>query len=104
MLQLLIAVASAVALVLRSTHGNIEWWFFSLLGFALVTISFVMFRVDTGIRKNSEILGQVARDIGDKGVPDVSNPWRSVAHWLALSVLGLGSLMLIWPVVSMLKT
>lgn len=96
MLQLLVAVASASALVLRSTQGSIEWWFYSLLGFALVVISSAMLKIGAGIRKNSKVLGQVAKAVGDKGIPDVSNPWRSVAHWLAFSVCIVGGALFIW--------
>lgn len=98
MLQLLVAVASATALVLRSTHGNIDSWFYCLLGVALVVISFVMFRVAAGIRRNSQILKKVAEKLGDNGIPDVSNPWRSFAHWLALSICVTGALLIVAPV------
>lgn len=104
MLQLLVAVASATALVLRSTQGCIEWWFYSLLGFALLIISFVMFKVGAGIRKNSEVLSHVGKIVGDEGIPDVSSPWRSVAHWLALSICALGGALLIWSIVINFRT
>ena len=95
MLQLLVAVASATAVVLRSTEGAVEWWFFSLLGFALLLISFVMFKISAGIRRNSEVLRHAAETVGDRRIPDVSNPWRSVAHWLALAVCVVGGALLI---------
>ena len=95
MLQLLVAVASATALVLRSTTGPVEWWFFALLGFALITIAFVILRVGEAIRRNSEVLKSVAEAIGDHGIPDTSNKWKSIAHWLAvlMMLLGVGLLM-----------
>lgn len=95
MLQLLVAVASATALVLRSSKGPIEWWFYSLLGFSLVVISVVMMKIGTGIRTNSQVLKRVASNVGDTGIPDVSSSWRSVAHWLSVSVCIIGSALLV---------
>ena len=94
MLQLLIAIASATALVLRSTTGEIEWWFYFLLGMSLMTLSFVMLRIGSGIRKNAIQLKAAAEAIGDRGMPDVSNEWMSVAHWIAVLVMGLGALLI----------
>lgn len=94
MLQLLIAVASATALVLRSTSGELEWWFFALLGAALAALAFVMLRIGGGIRKNAIALRKAGTAIGDNGLPDVSNKWKSVAHWLAISVMILGFAMM----------
>ncbi len=94
MLQLLIAIASATALVLRSTSGEIEWWFYLLLGFSLVTLSFVMLRIGSGIRKNAAALKYAAEGIGDDGMPDVSNEWKSIAHWIAVLVMGLGAFLI----------
>ena len=94
MLQLLIAVGSATALVLRSTSGSLEWWFYALLGAALVTLAFVMQRIGSGIRTNANALRKVGKAIGDSGIPDVSNKWKSVAHWLAIAVMVLGLAMM----------
>ena len=91
MLQLLVAIASATALILRSTSGDIEWWFYFFLGVALVIIAFVMFRIGGGIRKNAETLKKAAEIIGDHGMPDVSNKWKSIAHWISVIVMGLGA-------------
>jgi hypothetical protein len=102
MLQLLIAVASAIALVLRSTQGEIEWWFYSLLGFTLLIISCVMLKIGSGIRTNSEVLREFGKKIGDNSIPDGANKWRSIAHWLALLVFALGSGLLIWSFATVL--
>ena len=94
MMQLLIAVASATALVLRSTSGEIEWWFYLLLGTALVTLAFVMLRIGSGIRNNAKALKEAAEAIGDNGMPDVANEWKSVAHWIAVLVMVLGAFLI----------
>ncbi|MEE9453876.1 MAG: hypothetical protein V3V13_05770 [Paracoccaceae bacterium] len=94
MLQLLIAIASATALVLRSTSGEIEWWFYFLLGFTLVTLAFVMLRIGSGIRNNAVVLKAAADAIGDHGMPDVSNEWKSIAHWIAVLVMGMGAFLI----------
>lgn len=69
MLQLLIAVASATALVLRSTSGDLEWWFYALLGAALATLAFVMLRIGGGIRANVLPLRKAGHPA-----------WRTIAH------------------------
>ena len=94
MLQLLIAVASATALVLRSTSGDLEWWFYALLGVALATLAFVMLRIGSGIRANAITLQEAGEAIGDDGLPDVSNKRKSVAHWLAIVVMVSGLAMM----------
>ena len=94
MLQILVAVASATALLLRSTSGPIDWWFFCLLGSALAIIGFVILRIGNGIQANAKILKSAAEAIGDEGIPDVSNRWKSVAHWIAVLVVALGAVLL----------
>lgn len=93
MLQILVAIASATALLLRYTTGTLEWWFFCLLGTSLLIIGFVMLRIGDGIRANNKVLKKAAEAIGDNGIPTVSNPCRSVAHWISVSVMVLGALL-----------
>ena len=95
MLQLLIAVATGTALVLRSTTGEIEWWFYALVGFSLSVIAFVMLRIGDAIRRNAVVLRSAADTIGDDGIPDTSNKWKSVAYWLAIVVLALSFLLVL---------
>jgi len=100
MLQLLIAIASATALVLRSTSGDIEWWFYLLLGFALAILAVVMLRIGSGVRKNAVALKEAAEAIGDNGIPDVSNKWKSIAHWIAILVMGLGGVFIVTSIIT----
>ena len=93
MLQILVAIASATALLLRYTTGTLEWWFFCLLGISLLIIGFVMMRISDGIRANNKVLKKAAKAIGDNGIPIVSNPWKSVAHWISVLVMVLGALL-----------
>jgi len=90
MLQILVAIASATALLLRSTTGPIEWWFYCLLGVSLLIVGFVMIRIGSSIRTNASVLKEAAEALGDEGMPDVSNQLKSVAHWIAVSVMILG--------------
>ena len=102
MLQILVAIASATALLLRYTAGTLEWWFFCLLGTSLLIIGFVMIRIGHGIRANNKVLKKAAKAIGDKRIPTVSNPWKSVAHWISVLVMVLGAVLLgksIWMAV-----
>ncbi|WP_187431759.1 hypothetical protein ROLI_025430 [Roseobacter fucihabitans] len=95
MLQLLIAVATGTALVLRTTTGDIEWWFYALVGFSLLVIAFVMFRIGGAIRGNAVVLQKAAVELGDMGIPDTGNKWKSVAYWLAWAVFMLGTALLL---------
>ena len=95
MLQILVAIASATALLLRYTAGTLEWWFFCLLGTSLLIIGFVMIRIGHGIRANNKVLKKAAKTIGDKRIPTVSNLWKSVAHWISVLVMALGAFLLI---------
>ena len=97
MLQILVAIASATALLLRYTAGTLEWWFFCLLGTSLLIIGFVMIRIGHGICANNKVLKKAAEAIGDNGVP-VSNPWKSVAHWISVLVMVLGAFLLGRPI------
>lgn len=102
MLQMLIAVASATALILRFTSGEVDWWFHELLGVALLMLAFAMFRIGRGIRQNANVLRKAAAIIGDSGIPDVNNEWKSVAHWIAVLVAGLGAILLLYGLAMLL--
>ena len=98
MLQLLVALGTATALILRSTTGPLEWWFYLLLGGALVLIAAVMHLISAGIRRNGEVLQKVGKDIGDTEIPDVSVPMKSISHWMMLCV-GLSGLgLIVWGI------
>ena len=102
MMQILVAVASATALLLRSTAGTIVWWFYCLLGASLLFIGFVMIRIGNGIKANARVLKKAAENVGDDGMPTTSSLWRSVAHWISVSVMVLGTFLLatsIWMAV-----
>ncbi|MCY4259010.1 MAG: hypothetical protein OXC91_01940 [Rhodobacteraceae bacterium] len=96
MLQLLIALISGTALVLKATTGPIGCGVFSLLGIALVLVAFVMHRISSGLRKNGRVLQQIGRALGDHEIPDISNPWHSIAHWLMLLVGLAGIGLAVW--------
>ena len=95
MLQILVAVASATALLLRYTVGTLDWWFFCFLGTSLLIIGLVMIRISDGIRANNKVLKKAAEAIGDNGIPAMLNPWKSVAHWISVLVIALGAFLLI---------
>lgn len=103
MLQILVAVASATAFILRSTSGPIEWWFLSLLGLALIIVGSVMLRIGVGIKANAMVLKKAAEEIGDSDCPGPLSQKKSVAHWLAVLVVSLGVLIFVssaWMAVS----
>ena len=50
-----------------------------------------MIRIGNGIQANTLVLKKAAEAIGDTGVPDVSNRWKSIAYLVAVLVLVLGT-------------
>jgi hypothetical protein len=96
MLQFLIAIGTATALVIRSTPGPLDWWFFCLIGGSLVAISSVMFRISSGQRKNSVVLREAGEAVGDNGITDISNPYKTIGHWLMLAIGTLGLGLIVW--------
>lgn len=94
LVQLLVAVFSASALVVRATEGAIEWWFTLALSASLIAIAFSMHRISGGIRGNQKTLQTAAKIVGDLDQPDVSKMGRSVYHWITVvvGVVGVGFL------------
>ena len=90
MLQILVAIGTATTLILRSTSGPLGWWFFMFSGAGLVVLSIAMHKINQGLRKNGETLKAKGEAIGDTEIPEVSNQWCSIAHWLMLGTLLLG--------------
>jgi hypothetical protein len=95
MFQLLAAIASTSALVLRVSEYNVDWWFFLLLGISLVVIAISSDRISSGIRKNNIFLREAAQRVGDQGIPDISSHWRSLTHWIWKMVWLIGFLLII---------
>lgn len=98
MLQLLIAVGSASALVVRATEAPLEWWFFTIVGAVVMAIGFAMSRISTGIRKNGEVLRHFGEKVGDTGIPDVADPSKSVGFWITNFTIVFGFVLICWGV------
>lgn len=90
MLQLVIAIASAFGLITRFTSNEFEWWIYTLLGSALLAIGWAMHAVGEGIRRNNVVLKSKGAIIGDQDIPDISNKWTAVSHWIAWGIIGIG--------------
>lgn len=86
MMQLLVAVLSASALVYRSSPNGVGGWFWGFLGLAFLTIALVMTRISHGIARNGDVLREFGAKVGDDRIPDARDRLRSVAHWLTLAI------------------
>jgi len=99
MLQILVAIGTATTLILRSTSGTPEWWFFMFLGLGLLVLAFAMHKINRGLQENGKVLRETGRAVGDNAIPDVSSQWRSAAHWLMFGTASLGAGLLAWGIV-----
>ncbi len=89
-IQLLVAIISAIALIIRATDGVIGWCFPLVFSMILLAISFSMHKVSEGLRGNQKVLHRVALLVGDDGIPDISAKSESVFHWITI-LTGLAS-------------
>ncbi|MGR3290042.1 MAG: hypothetical protein ACU0C9_02435 [Paracoccaceae bacterium] len=94
MLQILVAIGTATALVLRATPGAPEWWFYALIGGSLVMIGWIISKINQGLRKNQLALQAAAETVGDMNIPNVSNKWKATSHWLSIGTSALGAFLL----------
>ena len=95
MLQILVAILTATALVMRLASDPIDWWFWTLIGGALIIVSCVMNRITQGIIANSKVLSRVGHIVGDTDLPDISKKRNSASHWLTVLIFVLGCLLLV---------
>jgi len=94
MLQILIGIGSVSALVGRASTEPAKWWFFAVIGIALLLLAFIMSKINNGIRMNSVALKTAATKIDDFPIPDVSRKWKTSSHWIAVIVFVSGALCL----------
>lgn len=96
MLQIVVAVLSAAALVYRSSPDGLEGPFRALIGLALVTVAVVSWRISAGLAANGTVLREVGARVSDTAIPDQSRWHASWTNWLTLfvGVGGLASLMI----------
>lgn len=72
MLQILVAVCAAAALLIRVLPGEIEWLrVCGFLGVSFFVVGIILFRINSGIRGNGMVLRKIGKSIGDKWIPDV---------------------------------
>ena len=102
LIQLAVTIFTATALVVRATSGAIEWWFTLALSLALISIAASMQKISQGLRRNQTVLAKAAKSIGDDGIPDTGNPWKSVFHWIAIAIGCTGLIFLITTIKSIL--
>jgi len=95
MLQILVAIGTATALVLRATPGAPEWWFSTLIGGSLILIGWVIEKINQGVRMNQTALKKAAELIGDTDIPDISNKWKASSTYISIAALTLGAIMIL---------
>ena len=95
LLQISVGVGS-LALVF-TTNGSVSpaWWTIFSLGWMFIIFGSVMERIRKGLNKNNEILRDVAIQIGDKGIPVASKPWKSIAGLIAWILIIVGIMCII---------
>lgn len=83
MLQILVAIGSAFALIIRVTPDRQNWWLLLIIGFILIIISWANFKINLGIRLNGMVLHKIGSEVGDTEIPEVSKKWHSSSFWLS---------------------
>ncbi len=104
MVQILVAMFSATVLILRLVDGNLQWWFYSVIGGAVLFIAWAMHKITKGIQGNSLVLSKAAQAIGDNGIPDVSKKRNSVYFWITVAVVIGGIVIIIQPIIPFLTS
>lgn len=101
MVQLLVAIASVSAVVIKIVNLDNMAWFWLLDGVAVCMVSFSLMRISQGIQKNSLVLSRAGEAIGDTDLPPAGTPWQSVTHYIALAVGMAGVVMIFVGVLSL---
>ena len=83
LLQISVGVISLALVFTANSSVSPAWWALSGLGVMFIIFGLVMERIRLGLNKNNEVLRNVAIQIGDKDIPTISEPWRSIACWIA---------------------
>lgn len=86
MLQLLVGVVSVAGLILRSEVCSMEGVLPLVVGIAFVLLALIMWRISEGLRANAAVLKRVGNAVGDVDLPELSSRWKSVTHWLMLTI------------------
>lgn len=94
MLQLLVAIGSASAIVIRVAPNAVSGWFWILTGAAVLAIALILGRISEGIRANGSVLKKAGEIVGDTDLPDTSDMNKSLTHWLSLIIGGVGLLLI----------
>ena len=86
MLQMFVAVGSALVIFVRVSSNPIEWWIFCAIGIVFGMISWISFQINSGIRKNNDVLSKFALEIGDNGIPEMKSKWKTSSHWVVVFI------------------
>ncbi len=95
MVQILVAIGSAAGIAIRVSETELDSWFWAIIGCAIIYIAISLSKISDAIRANAIPLKEAGAAIGDQSLPDVSNPQRSVMHWLTIFTFAIGILFLI---------
>lgn len=92
MLQIGIAVISAIFIFGKNDNTEPKWWVLVIVGLVLILLGVAMLQIGNGINKNGEVLRLIGNSIGDKNIPEKKLNCRSISFWIAvvMTVLGVG--------------
>jgi len=101
MLQIVVAIGSAFALIVRAIQGKPKWWLLFSIGLILAIISWAGFKINKGIRANGQALREVGNKIGDINIPDISKKWSASSYWFSILLAILSSAFFILGIVTL---
>ena len=95
MLQILVAIGSLTVLLIKVSEKAIGAELYLLIGLTLLLVSYIMHRINHGIRINGRVLAEAGKLVGDGKIPTHSKGWKSSSNWICFFVFfaGLSSIL-----------
>jgi len=92
MLQIAVAVGSlALAFGNSASAGPDRWTWFGA-GVVLITLGCVMQKIQSGIRKNGDVLRRIGERIGDVDIPPIASRLKATSFWVSFVVIVIGTI------------
>ncbi|MBT4732492.1 hypothetical protein HOB87_11060 [Candidatus Woesearchaeota archaeon] len=89
---------SSVIFIVSGDNSNIGWITYFGTGFILLFTSLSMFRIMSGIIKNSKMLNIAGQNIGDSFLPVLSKDKKTISFFISSIMLVAGIFLIIYSI------